>query len=208
MQQLLLLFIKVLILITRKLSEQCLHDIHSIFVFESVVVAGQSRLMAEPLRGHNIEPAKFRFVTSLARKHGVLGRAHFCSGSLIAPNLVLTSAHCLDNETYEQVDVVLGAADLRGAKPKYGVHSWTTFEKWAAKKEPGLLSLVVKDLAVIKVTSIRIEPPLYDSVDEGTDMDVNVQSVENKSDWRKSCRHHYAKNCATVRTKRDDDRLG
>lgn len=119
-----------------------------------MVIADQPILNAEPMRGHNIYAAKIQFVASLAAKRddSVLDRDHFCSGSLIAKDLVLTSAHCLNDGYHKKFDIVFGAGDLRGATPKYDVRSWITFEDWAVLKGPSINNLQFKDIAIIKVT--------------------------------------------------------
>lgn len=103
--------------------------------------------------GYNMNPAKLPFIASLTSKRFPLNpdKAYFCLGSLIAKNLVLTSAHCLDYATYENVEVVIGSSDMTEARPKYDVHSWKTFTRWASQKDPRLIRLRFNDLAVIRV---------------------------------------------------------
>lgn len=110
--------------------------------------------MAEPIKGHNIQPANVSFIASIGMKtyDFIEERNHFCSGSLIAERLVLTAAHCVTDEIPSKIDVVIGAADLKGAKPKYDVQSWKIFKFWAARHQPRFMRHQSNDLAIIKVT--------------------------------------------------------
>lgn len=112
--------------------------------------------LAEPLRGHNMYPAKIPFVASIARirPEYIVDRNHFCSGSLIAENLVLTAAHCLSNETNYKIDIIIGTTDLKGARPKYEVQAWKTFKVWASQKNPDIVKHQYNDLAIVKVSYV------------------------------------------------------
>lgn len=96
-----------------------------------------------------MKPANFPFVVSLASKRA--DKSLFCMGSLITPNLVLTAAHCLKDETYENVKVLIGPTDSRVSKSTYDVNWWRTFDQWIAKKDPSMFRLPFNDLAIIKV---------------------------------------------------------
>lgn len=128
----------------------------------NIQVVDQITTMAEPMRGHNMEPAKIRFVASIGMKVGDAAgsRKHHATGSLIAENLVLTAAHSVEGFRFDMMDVVFGHADLRGAKPRYDVDSWITFEQWARMKDRSLIGDENNDLAIIKV-SLLCDDNLY-----------------------------------------------
>ncbi|XP_059863232.1 neutrophil elastase isoform X1 [Delphinus delphis] len=65
-------------------------------------------LASEIVGGRPARPHAWPFMASLQRR----GR-HFCGGTLIARNFVLSAAHCLNGKNHRSVRVVLGAHNLR-----------------------------------------------------------------------------------------------
>lgn len=61
--------------------------------------------------------------------------AQFCGGSLIAPNVVVTAAHCSDFVTPGQVQVLTGARSLDGTGVRRDVTSIVSHPKWQAKND-------------------------------------------------------------------------
>uniref|UniRef100_A0A8C0NSC8 Elastase, neutrophil expressed n=1 Tax=Canis lupus familiaris TaxID=9615 RepID=A0A8C0NSC8_CANLF len=64
-------------------------------------------LASEIVGGRPAQPHAWPFMVSLQRRGG-----HFCGGTLIAPNFVMSAAHCVDGLNFRSVVVVLGAHDL------------------------------------------------------------------------------------------------
>ncbi|XP_003788883.1 neutrophil elastase [Otolemur garnettii] len=69
-------------------------------------------LASEIVGGRPARPHAWPFMVSLQQRGG-----HFCGGTLIAPNFVMSAAHCTNGLNFRLVQVVLGAHDLSQQEP-------------------------------------------------------------------------------------------
>ncbi|XP_040852288.1 neutrophil elastase-like [Ochotona curzoniae] len=74
---------------------------------EDARMAGPA-LASEIVGGRSARPHAWPFMVSLQRRGG-----HFCGATLIAPNFVLSAAHCMNGVNFRSVQVVLGAHNLK-----------------------------------------------------------------------------------------------
>ncbi|XP_036994943.2 neutrophil elastase [Artibeus jamaicensis] len=72
------------------------------------LLLGGSVLASEIVGGRQARPHAWPFMVSLQQRG-----AHFCGGTLVAQNFVMSAAHCVNNMDFQTVQVVLGAHNLR-----------------------------------------------------------------------------------------------
>uniref|UniRef100_A0A8C9AI48 Elastase, neutrophil expressed n=1 Tax=Prolemur simus TaxID=1328070 RepID=A0A8C9AI48_PROSS len=87
----------------------------SLAMVTSVLLAlllGGPALASEIVGGRPARPHSRPFMVSLQRRGG-----HFCGATLIAPNFVMSAAHCVNGMNFQLVQVVLGAHNLRRREP-------------------------------------------------------------------------------------------
>lgn len=71
--------------------------------------------------------------------------SHFCGGSIISENYVVTAAHCLEGQRARDVEVIVGTVSLKGAILKHPAEKLTIHEKYDPVR-------IKNDIALIKVS--------------------------------------------------------
>ncbi|XP_025717029.1 neutrophil elastase-like [Callorhinus ursinus] len=76
------------------------------------MLLGGPALASEIVGGRDARPHAWPFMVSLQRRGG-----HFCGATLVAPNFIMSAAHCVDGLNFRSVVAVLGAHDLGQREP-------------------------------------------------------------------------------------------
>ncbi|XP_019512771.1 PREDICTED: neutrophil elastase isoform X1 [Hipposideros armiger] len=71
------------------------------------MLLGGPTLASEIVGGRQARPHAWPFMVSLQRQGG-----HFCGGTLVARNFVMSAAHCVNGINFQRVQAVLGAHNL------------------------------------------------------------------------------------------------
>ncbi|RVE69984.1 hypothetical protein OJAV_G00083060 [Oryzias javanicus] len=105
------------------LKLMCVVALQMLFIKESMSqlsVCGQAKLNTRIVGGQDAPPGFWPWQVSLQTS------AHFCGGSLINNQWVLTAAHCFPSGSASGVTVVLGLQSLQGSNPNNVPRSITT----------------------------------------------------------------------------------
>lgn len=90
-----------------------------VFLFSAVALAQQTddgRIVG----GQEATPGEWPWQVALVRKNqSDMYQGQFCGGSIIARTWVLTAAHCVEDSTISDLDVVAGIHDLKVPDPNY-----------------------------------------------------------------------------------------
>ncbi len=121
---------------------------------------GQARIVG----GEKAPDNSYRWIAALADVGGTsLFNRQFCGASLIAPDWVLTAAHCVDDTTAARLQVVVGltdledssAAEIRGVK---GIYIHPGYERSANGNLFSDIALLLLDSPVTTITPISYAP--------------------------------------------------
>ncbi|XP_066134143.1 neutrophil elastase-like [Saccopteryx bilineata] len=112
--------------------------------FASIILTmllGGPVLAFEIVGGRQAQPHAWPFMVSLQQRG-----SHFCGGTLVAPNFVMSAAHCVDSINFRRVQVVLGAHNLRQQEPTrqlFGVQQVFTngFDSQTLRNDIAILQL-------------------------------------------------------------------
>ncbi|XP_011176560.1 chymotrypsin-2 [Zeugodacus cucurbitae] len=102
---------------------------------------------------------------------------HFCGGSIIAPNRILTAAHCVNGQDAKRISVVAGIRDLNDSS---GIRSQVlSFEIHENYEE-----LVTSDIAILKIEpSFELDGVKINQVDVSGSDKVNGGHAVTLSGW-------------------------
>ena len=99
--------------------------------------------------GSKVVKNKYKFMVSLMYKDEDLFEGHFCGGSLIREDVVLTAAHCLVGENSQDIEVSAGRVNLskkvNGGQRRY-VSSYVIHEKYNGRSTNNDIALIFSSL--------------------------------------------------------------
>ncbi|XP_036097762.1 neutrophil elastase [Molossus molossus] len=94
------------------MTQSCRHSGPALASILLTMLLAGCVLASKIVGGRQAQPHAWPFMVSLQQR----GR-HFCGGTLVAPNFVMSAAHCVNGRNFQSVQVVLGAHNLRKREP-------------------------------------------------------------------------------------------
>jgi secreted trypsin-like serine protease len=129
-------------------------EIRSLSNKDKAVVAAASRIDPRILGGTSVEIKDAPWQVALVRGYVSEQRSQFCGGSLIAPDTVVTAAHCIHNQIVRReasrVDVVAGTSTYISGGERIKVKAIFIHPKWDA-------TTMNYDIAILKLERASVE---------------------------------------------------
>lgn len=103
------------------------------------------------INGHDVPEGKYPFIVSLQQLNipGVdfLGSSHFCGGSVLNDNTILTAAHCVDGQEVSGVRIYVGGHNIANMNAENTFHAVkaVVHPKWNGHPDK------TPDIAIIKL---------------------------------------------------------
>ncbi|XP_024424659.1 neutrophil elastase [Desmodus rotundus] len=134
------------------------------------LLLGGPVLASEIVGGQQARPHAWPFMVSLQQRG-----AHFCGGTLVAQNFVMSAAHCLRNIDVQAVQVVLGAHNLR--RPE---RTWQVFSIQEVFENGFNPDRLQNDIVILQLNgsaAINTNVQVARLPEQGQGVDVGVQCV-------------------------------
>ncbi|XP_031838671.1 chymotrypsin-2-like [Nomia melanderi] len=127
------------------------------------------------VNGENAKAGEIPYQVSLQNKGSSF---HFCGGSVLNENYVITASHCVSGKTASQIKVVAGTIDLSKPGSEHNVLKIIMHEKYNS------LDSWINDIALLKVEKPFVKSKLISFVPLVSENDVvNPNEVATVSGW-------------------------
>nr|XP_034195401.1 chymotrypsin-2-like [Osmia lignaria] len=128
----------------------------SLFTLLSLSNAGLLRFDPRIVNGEDAKEGEFPYQVSLQNKDSSF---HFCGGSVLNENYVITAAHCVEGKTAASIKVIAGTINLAAQKSEYNVKKIIIHEKYdEADSWKNDIALLKVDKSFVKSQQVAFVP--------------------------------------------------
>ena len=128
------------------------------FVLSSILVLANAGLVPKIIGGTLAKPGEIPYQVALVNlKSGI----HFCGGSILNKDYVITAAHCVEGESRTSFKIIAGTVDLSKPASKVSVHS---VREIYSHTHYNSTNSWINDIALIKVQTRFVKSALISFV--------------------------------------------
>ncbi|KAK0094375.1 hypothetical protein PV326_011081 [Microctonus aethiopoides] len=117
-------------------------------IFSALVIITQARItpstfLGRIVNGEDVQSGEIPYQVSLQTMYNF----HFCGGSVLTKNYVITAAHCVVDITFNEMKIIAGSTNLYHPKSTHAVEKIIVHENYTESDS------WINDIALIKVES-------------------------------------------------------